>query len=66
MSRDKCPLRIRGVSKVTLRLSYCKWFSGPFSSIEAPRLASLSRIVGKSNPLKENKGERWFHADWDA
>ena len=22
--------------------------------------------VGKGKPLKENRGERWFHADWDA
>ena len=47
-------------------LSFYKWFMGPSSSTEAPRLASLSRNVGKGNPLKENRGEGWFHADWDA
>ena len=34
-----------------------------FSSAEAPILASLSWNVGRGKPLKENRGERWFHAD---
>ena len=29
-------------------------------------LASLSWNKGRGKPLKENKGERWFHADWDG
>ena len=47
-------------------VSHYKWFFGPSSSTEASRLASLNRCAGKRNPLKENRGKRWFHADWDA
>lgn len=38
----------------------------PFSSAEAHKSASLSWNVGRGKPLKENRGERWFHVDWDA
>ena len=60
---------IRGANELALNLvglSFYKWVLGQFPSTEAPRLASLSRNVGKDNPLKENRGETWFHADWDA
>ena len=44
-------------------LSLYKCFFEPFSSAEVPSLASLSWNVGRGKPLKENSGERWFHAD---
>ena len=39
-------------------------FFEPFFSGEASRPASLSWYRGK--PLKENRGESLFHADWDS
>ena len=36
--------------------------SGPISSTEVPMLSSLSWSVGKSKPLKEHRGERWFRS----
>ena len=46
-----------------VKSSLCKCFFEPFSSAEAPILASLSWNVGRGKPSKENRGERWFHAD---
>ena len=40
-----------------------KCFFEPFSSAVASSLASFSWNVGRGKPLKENRGERWFHAD---
>ena len=45
----------------TLSLSKC--FFEQFFSAEAPSLASFSLNVGRGKPVKENRGERWFHAD---
>ena len=36
--------------------------SGLISSTEVPMLSSLSWSVGKSKPLKEHRGERWFRS----
>ena len=44
-------------------LSHYKCFFEPFSSAEDPSLASSSWAVGRGKSLKENRGERWFHAD---
>ena len=50
-------------SNLVRELSLYKGFFEPFSSAEAHSLASLSWKVGRGKPLKENRGERWFHAD---
>ena len=36
--------------------------SGLISSTEVPMRSSLSWSVGKSKPLKEHRGERWFRS----
>ena len=52
---------------LTVASSWCyKCFFEPLSSVEAPKLASLSWNGGKGKPLKEYRGEKWFHANWAA
>ena len=60
---DSCCLFERVHEHESGKIIALQVFFKPFSSAEAPILASLSWNVGRGKPLKENRGERWFHAD---